>query len=95
MKIQVTQEDINQGVRQECEKCPIALAVIRAIGPQAATMRISVDDAWVDIGEESWCLPRSAARFVSDFDSGKAVTPFEFELTEKLYRGKEVEEVEL
>jgi hypothetical protein len=82
MRIEVTQEDIDNGTKGRCRLCPIALAVRRATGSP---------DAWVDDTHIMWgaswgawdgvaMTPRSAWSFMASFDSGQDVQPFSFEL---------------
>ena len=79
--IEVTQEDIDRGVRKESCQCPIALALQRctgylwAAGPLEAC-RIGVADSDVE-------FPRDAKRFIRNFDDGLPVQPFSFEYDEE------------
>lgn len=78
MKIQVTQEDIDAGNRCNACYCPIALAIAREVNQ---TVFIDGKDWYV-----SWKknlrgpLSQEAQDFVSLFDCGGAVKPFEFEI---------------
>lgn len=75
MRIAVTQEDIEQGQRVQSQKCPIALALKRAGATDVSVGRVT---AMVD--GTHYHLPTVVEQFVADFDSGKEVEPFEFEL---------------
>lgn len=84
MKIQVTQEDINQGVRACTNNCAVALALKRAGFPFVQVHSKSVitkmrDDFTV---AESIPLPEEVAFFIDSFDDGDPVGPIEFELSE-------------
>jgi hypothetical protein len=66
MTVNVTQEDIDSGVKNESEKCPVGLAMARH--HVLREMITSIDD------------PDRAllSRFMCAFDEGRAVQPFEF-----------------
>ena len=72
--INVTQEHINSGIKSDCMLCPIALAV-RTLFPI-----VEVDDCCIEIGDVQYYSPDSVAKFIDDFDNGKLVKPFSFEL---------------
>jgi hypothetical protein len=80
MLIKVTEDDIKHGERGICNTCPVARAIRRATGAKY----IAVDWCAIDIGDKLYDTPRSAARFIYDFDNGLKVEPFEFELGETL-----------
>ncbi len=77
--IEVTQEDIENGKRHSCDKCPIALAVQRTFKERwivsatfaAPYQRPGVAD-----------LPNEAMSFVVAFDADTNVFPFAFELND-------------
>lgn len=83
MRITVTQEDIEKGVRRNCVRCPIALAMTRQTGlpwfvderggivfshKHPKNIQLMVD------------LPWQAMDFMSGFDSGLPMFPFTFDL---------------
>lgn len=83
MKIRVRQEHIDKGVCNSPWECPIALAAQEAIG----TDELSV---WPYL--LTWCagelvheadMPRPAREFIENFDDGRPVEPFEFEIEVK------------
>lgn len=87
IKVEVTQEDINNGVRQDSEKCPIACALKRLVkNPE-------VEDAIeFDLNEIRYIayLTHEAATFINHFDERGliAVAPFSFEIeAEEKYQG--------
>lgn len=81
--INVTQEEIYGGVRGDCERCPIALAIQRCV-PNVRT--VSVCDSEIEIG--LWGIPSmsvndppsEAVDFIRKFDNGLDVSPFSFEI---------------
>jgi hypothetical protein len=79
--VQVTQEDIAQGLAGDCEECPIALAIYRAL---SATTGVRVGTGGVtlyrDHANAMLALPVAASRFICWFDHDDVVEPFEFEL---------------
>jgi len=77
IRISVTAEDINNGVRKDCTACPIALAMVRAglFHPMARprTLRWGLN--------KPVPTPNVAADFMDEFDHGQSVEPFEFTIT--------------
>lgn len=77
MIVNVKQEHIDDGEREDIERCPIALALREqtgdcwTVGPQGC----EIEDADIFLR-----LPLIAQQFVKDFDTGNSVTPFSFEL---------------
>jgi hypothetical protein len=78
MRIEVTQEDINEGCQSSCMSCPIALAIARAYGCAAEVGNVSVRVE----GFGGFRLPQEAINFIDQFDNHgpAAVAPFSFEL---------------
>ena len=76
MKVKVNNDHIQYGVKRNCEKCPIALALQDEFPYHA----IEVGDDGVTIGADYYDLPEIAQDFISDFDDGMSVQPFEFML---------------
>lgn len=77
MKIQVTQEDIDNGVRASCKFCPVASAIRRAFNNKAVVRTYNLD---VSINDKLILLPLEAVDFILLFDAEVKVKPFEFEL---------------
>lgn len=80
MTINVTQEDINKGVRNSCTKCPVALAVHRALNKM---VRVGFSGVRVEfsIGVLQFLrIPQECQDFMARFDFGMPVQPFEFEI---------------
>lgn len=86
MKIAVTADDIREGRRYVCERCPVALALLRACADGVFVRASYFSAALWFAGREAACqghvtaFPAEATRFVDDFDRGLDVAPFEFEL---------------
>lgn len=72
--IDVTQDDIDNGVAFDAMQCPVAKAMQRH-WPYAA-----VDGKCCWPTHDRKPLPKKALRFVDRFDAGKAVKPFKFKL---------------
>jgi hypothetical protein len=81
--VSVTAEHIARGEPGDCGWCPIALAVADAlpglaylsIRLQDIDLRPRPDEDLIVIG-----MPDEAVDFILDFDAGKPVKPFTFEL---------------
>lgn len=78
MRVRVEHWDIINGRRTAPDHCPVALAVRR----QSGRSKIAVSSYSVDLldGMKDAELPPEARQFVRDFDSGRPVKPFSFEL---------------
>lgn len=84
--IRVTAEHIEEGIPQDCEDCPIALAIVEQWDGPINHHDIAVDNREVLViqrhrgGQRSFTaqLPPEAMRFVQSFDDGYQVEPFEF-----------------
>lgn len=77
--VEVTQEDIEKGDRQNESSCPVARAVRRTGFPDAQVGAIS----WKPTLTETYHanpLPKSVRRFIERFDHGKPVSPARFRL---------------
>lgn len=75
MQIAVLAEHIEQGVKANCYKCPIAQAISWAMGREAAVTPYSIY-----VGGVHYDLPEEAREFVQLFDEGCVVEPFTFEI---------------
>jgi hypothetical protein len=89
--VNVTAHDIANGRKKDCYKCPVALALMRAleavndikvktvsVGNGAAQITLVYSD---HMSTYSWPqLPDAAADFVWRFDNFRVVEPFSFEL---------------
>jgi hypothetical protein len=79
--IKVTQEDINKGIRENCLKCPVALACRRTFNCYVrvlySVIEISTPRKLIRIN-----MPSIVDDFINDFDTGCVYRqgPFEFEL---------------
>lgn len=80
--IEVTQEDIDRGIRESCTCCPIANAMKRILKPD--DVRVRNKETWTSYRyvELTHLLPNEAAKFIRYFDNGETVHPFTFELEE-------------
>jgi hypothetical protein len=77
VKIEVTRADIDRGRPRFNNLCPVALAINRALPGHAWRV-----DGWRAEGDGGgrFALPWRAVVFVSDYDHGKPVQPFTFEV---------------
>ena len=76
MIIKVLKEDIRKGKRQNAQYCPIA----RAIKRKTKRGDVMVDSRRVMFGWMTFEMPVRAENFIMNFDAGKPVKPFQFEL---------------
>lgn len=87
IQVDVTAEDIEQGEQEECQRCPIALAVMRATGSPFAV----VQEDTVTLSQERivHALPQKAIDFIGFFDGHgrRVVKPFSFEITGPIENG--------
>lgn len=77
--VNVTQEDIDEGQRHQCRRCPIALAASMVIPVAGVT-----DDIYVDAENDDitfYELPEEAKKFIERFDANAKVEPFQFVAT--------------
>jgi hypothetical protein len=86
VEVDVTHNDIEQGVKGDCHHCPIALALRRHF-PSAPSLYVLYMASYIKPSEtENFLvgkLPDKAERFVKDYDAGKSRRPFRFELSLK------------
>ena len=76
MKITVTQQHIDAGVRGSATSDPVALAL-----KDAGWEKVYVNVFGIQLGKEKrYPLPEGMWKFMYDFDNGNPVFPFEFEL---------------
>lgn len=81
-KIEVTQEDINNGKVGDCEYCPVALAMNRVTNKEWAIGNYSYCETRDgEINSDSLrTLPREVTLWIFQFDKDNKVEPFSFEL---------------
>ena len=73
----ITQDDIDQGIRSNCIDCPIARSASREFPGYSVAVGSAIHlrtDGRYFMGE----LPAKASDFVYDFDHGLRVEPFSF-----------------
>lgn len=82
MRVQVTQQHINAGLRGSCSGDPVSLAMKDAglLRPWASPVRIAWDDNFGHPYEVS--TPESVIQFMKSFDNELVSEPFEFFLEE-------------
>jgi hypothetical protein len=79
MRIDVTQDDITYGKRRAGDRCPIAIAIMRALNEPI--VEVSFFKVFIPDGSR-YSMPAAARVFINDFDGGLFVQPFSFELVE-------------
>ena len=75
MKISVLQKHIDAGIKGNCVKDPIALAV-----RDAGLDPVWVGPTFIEWGNKSAPTPDEALEFMKAFDNDRLVYPFTFEL---------------
>lgn len=88
MHLTVTQEDIDNGVPCKSWRCPVALALQRALNDSSASVSPSMayransfgHPAWTlsGFGRPAWTLNKEVRWFISDVDCGLPVYPITF-----------------
>lgn len=89
--LEVTQEDIDKGKRENCSLCPIALALMRKfnLDPSEDSLdHVSVGITMASIfpvidkqhKSQYFYMPDEASEFIKNFDSKIPVKPFNFTL---------------
>lgn len=75
IRVEVTQDDINKGVQDNCTKCPVALALSRAFG-----IPVTVEATFATVNGKEIPIPYEVYEFIWKFDGvGKdGVKPFIF-----------------
>ncbi len=83
--VEVTKEDIIDGVPLCSDQCALARALSRVLGDGLKVTYSNVEKvAWVYAQSTHYWLvnlPKACFQFAKDYDSGKPVHPFTFELT--------------
>lgn len=81
MIIKVTQKNIEEGKKCSRGWCPIAQAMRDKFGKDCDPR---VDWHHIALGASTYYeTPATAVQFIEDFDNGRSVEPFEFELKPK------------
>ena len=80
LDIDVTQADIDDGVKMACESCPVALAVSRA-GLHGAIVSQEINGT-IDGTARNFGIPPELVNFILDFDAGLDVAPLSCTLYE-------------
>ena len=80
MKITVTQQNIDAGLRGSCTKDPIALSLIEASGNKEVWASPSFL-VWWENGKRKWAhTPPEVCAFMEAFDNHGGVLPAKFEI---------------
>lgn len=76
--VDVTEDDIRHGERDECRRCPIALAIARVTGK---AVLVDGDDFCFASVLVDYTLPAAARDFIHLFDTGFNVSSFYFTIS--------------
>lgn len=82
LKVQVTEDDIKQGVRNECENCPIAKAICRAANYQYIVDVVGPEVYFYSSrGDKPKAfLPIEITQAIVMYDSNGPMSPMEFDI---------------
>lgn len=83
VRVDVTEQDIIQGIRNNTHFCPIARAVSRVTRFSSSDLYVQhtrVMFCFTDAIEQATELPMKAQDFIRLFDAYKPVSPFSFDL---------------
>lgn len=90
VNVEVTQEDIDKGIREDSCECPIARALKR-FGYRSVDVEDDCAGFYVKNADKSgmctsylFYLPKKAIKFVSKFDNGEQVAPINFVLRKQV-----------
>ncbi len=82
MRIEVTQDDIDQGRPHSASSCAIALAACRALNREVGEVRVGHGILLVDRENtypQKLSLPKEAKEFICKFDESSDVAPISFD----------------
>lgn len=91
LSVHVTQEDIDEGIRCDCRRCPIARAVSRVLNITDDRIVRVAGNANVFDGSvssrpvASYYLSQKAEKFICQFDSRQVVAPTSFRFKRDTY----------
>jgi hypothetical protein len=83
MHIVVTPEDIAVGLKGDCYRCPVALALERVTGDTDANIFQQGYTLWIEAWSRCIPAPYPVLRFIRDFDDEVQVQSFAFDLPEQ------------
>lgn len=75
VNVEVTAEDIAQGVAADCQRCPVALALKRATGEDWRVGSYEAEKVAIRVP-----LPMRVRAWTLALDTGEPVEPFSFEI---------------
>lgn len=80
IKVKVTEDCIDNGRRNDCELCPVALALVNSTCVEPAVGSTDADFTFNGTRYVARKLPKKVQQFIREFDSYYTVEPFEFTL---------------
>lgn len=81
--VNVTQQDINRGIKMACLHCPVSLALTRSYNSKES---IFVGGADYFVKNRVYRLPQELKDFIHKFDNGFEVKPFTLTFQEVFLR---------
>ena len=89
MKIQVTQADIERGIKNRCDFCPVAIAISRHLptGLEITVFSEAMlfEGRFGDGPSTAIDTDQTVVDFIESFDNGKPVAPFSFNLSAEVF----------
>src|SRR5215471_17539933 len=85
LHVEVTQRDIDWGIRDDSARCVVARAVARSI-PDASRIEVDTQTVRFTSGGKRYAFltPLVVQQYVADFDAGKPIGPFAFGLRQPI-----------
>lgn len=82
LTIEVTKQDILNGVRNDPCMCPVALAIKRAMNNELKHLSVNYKEVWYQTKDNVVVseLPVEAIKFIGAYDFRQPVKPFNFTL---------------
>jgi hypothetical protein len=82
-EIEVTEEDVREGIRCDHRFCMVATAIPRTV-PQATFIHVDAQGVSFTVGTKRlyYVSPPAVARYIQLFDAGQVIEPFSFMLRE-------------
>lgn len=77
IRVSVSQDDIKRGSRCAMYTCPVAIALSRNFPDVGVS--VHSDQVWIN-GKRIAYLPNWVAKRIDNYDNGRVMNPFEFEL---------------
>jgi hypothetical protein len=78
--VQVTQRHIDKGEKNDCNYCPVGIAMRESTGCYVVVTQQAAAFTHDKYGTFAEKMPKSVERFIERYDRGESVKPFQFRL---------------